>query len=353
MAKVKHDLTQTRKTFRLIGKVVGVTSKNYYQETTTKSGRSMRIINFGIETSTTNKIFVQLLGTENDKVYFSKKNEETGKWDTEEVAWSDRVKFDKDGYRLTGAVNVGLQRALDASGRESNVNQHLTPFDACKAIKNNLTDGARVFVKGTKDVSTYLDKENNTRVSVKLTIDQISLCSDQDSETPEEADIDYSDIANIPNVFEDTVIYESIKQDSDSTADNFSATVTTIHVGYDNICEIDYKVRNPKLAKIMKERMKPYNAIKISGIIVNNAIVKEEDDDGWGISDSSKKVTDYQKEYTIMRCEGSSLDTTSYSKENIEKAKASLLEFNSNDKADGVPAPVIKSSDVAEEDDLW
>lgn len=327
--KMKLEIPQTRGSFSLVGIVEGVTSTSFYTESTTQNNKTMRTVRFGVRTSTNNKVYVTLRGFIKDKVYFSKRvKTEDGKQKTETKAvnWDQRTTFSEKDYRLIG-VNLGLSKKLDEKGNEVNDNMVLVEYDACLKISQLLKDGMAVFVKGSMETSSFVDKNGNTRVNVDLQPNQISLLKDQSYTVPtDESLATKNDLNDLPATFETTIVYKGIQVNREEPS-----ILTAYSVGYRNLCEVDFTIHSQSLANIFSNpaKIKPYSSIKVKGIIVNSAIEKvdENADDGWGMEDSSTKITEYVREYIITRAEPNSIDTKTYSKESIEKAMTSMNEF--------------------------
>lgn len=351
--KTKHDLKQTNTFFKLAGKVSGVQSKNFYEEKKMSNGHTLRVINFAVDTSTTNKVYVTLQGFERENVYFSKKLQKADsnattdtKAETKAVSWNNRFNFNEDGFNMVGGVALGLKKTYNEKGALVNEKQTYTEYDACSTIRELLKDDMYVVVMGKKDVSSYTDKDGNQRVSVKLVPNKIYLSDSEEIKSEEE--IDHNDLALVPNMFKDTIVYTGIEVDKESTSDNFSATITGYHIGYNDIVELDYKVKSQNIAKNFKTKLKPYSSIEVKGEIVNVAIIEEDnEDDGWGVADTSKKITNRVKEYLITRVEPSSINEKEYTQDAIDKAKIQLLEFNTDNTVAKTSAiPEIKDEDI-------
>src|SRR5699024_8720634 len=100
------DLPETRGTFQIRGKVTGHDKESFYTETKTKTGKTMRRVNFGITYDVENKrnktMYISLQGMPQENVYFSKTTKRGEKPVTEKVEWSNRFNFNKEGFRLIG-----------------------------------------------------------------------------------------------------------------------------------------------------------------------------------------------------------------------------------------------------------
>ena len=335
------DLQQTNGSFQVRGKVSGTESERFYKDTKTKTGKPMRMVNFGVEFEKDNKIYIALNGMERDEVYFSKKDEKTGKNTTTKVAWKDRKTFNKDGYKLIG-VNVGVKKTTDDNGKEVNDKKILVEYDACEEIGANLKDEASVFVRGKIEYSTYNDKRQ-----MKFVPNQVSLCKDIDFE-----DEKFEPMAD----FEQVIVFMGIAPNDDKSKFIVSAKI----IGYNSIEDAEFVTTNEKLAKNLK-KLKPYTAIKVYGHIVVTGTVEEvEEDDGWGESNPMQRVgSAFERELVITGADKDSIDTEVYSEEIIDEAIAKLKankttkqEYGDDDDDDW-GEPSSKKSDSNDDDDEW
>ena len=97
------DLPETKGAFQLKGVVSGMEKDTAFKEIKTKSGKPMRMLNFGTSYLDGETLYVNLQGMEQENVYFSKRAEKKGeKADTVKVPWTDRFSYNREGYRMIG-----------------------------------------------------------------------------------------------------------------------------------------------------------------------------------------------------------------------------------------------------------
>ena len=86
---------------------------------------------------------------------------------------------------------------------------------------------------------------------------------------------------------------------------------------------------NTKLATTFKKNLKPYNAIKVFGNIVNKALKEEvEQDDAWGEPNPMDQTgNSYIRELTIIGANKETLDTETYTQETVDEALQAIREF--------------------------
>lgn len=325
MAEKKNkgiDLPQTKGTFQIKGIVIGSEKDSFYKETLTKTQKPFRKVNFGIKTDKESTIYIELTGMERDKVYFSKTTTTDGKKTTEvqDVAWKDRFKFNKEGFRLIG-VNVGVTKTVDQKGNEVNDKKMLTDYDATKEIGDNLKDDQSVFIRGNIDYSHFIGNNGEPKNAVKFIPNQVSLCKDIDFEKE-----DFESVAD----FTQMIVFTGIEQDSN---DKSKFVVSAKIVNFNSIEEAEFIIRNKDLATLFKKNLKPYTSIKIWGdIVVEKDTEQEEVSDSWGESNSMEKINSPTKrELVIVGADPKTIDKETYTEEAIDQA---IAKINANKKAE-------------------
>lgn len=323
MAKARiFDLQETKGEFQLKGIVSGTEKDGFYKDKKTKTNKDMRFINFGAEYERNSTLYISLQGMERDNVYFIKPpKEKGGQSDIVTVPWAERFSFNREGYRLMG-TQVGVKKIVDAEGKTVNDKKTLTEFDACKEISDNLKDNASVFVRGSLDYSSFTDDNGNKRISIKLSPRQVSLCSD----------IDFDDEKfNQQNDFRQTIVFMGLdKEKDDNDKETGRSIVSAKIITYSTIEDMEFIIEDSKLAGMFKKNLKPYNAITVSGHMVSSKQVEEvQDDDEWGEADAMDRISaPVKREFIITGAKGSTVDTTLYTKENIEDAMAKIAKAN-------------------------
>ena len=325
------DLPETKGAFQLKGIVFGMEKDTAFKEIKTKSGKPMRMLNFGASYLDGETLYVNLQGMEQENVYFSKRAEKKGeKAETVKVPWADRFSYNREGFRLIGK-NIGVKKKVDSEGKTVNDKKVLTDFDACKEVKENLKDGSSVFIRGNLDYSSFTDDKGNKRTSTKLVPNQISLCSE----------IDFNDEKfEKQNDFNQVIIFMGIEQEKD---DNDKPTgrfiVLAKIVTYNNIEDVQFIIEDKALANKFNKSLKPYNAIKVSGHMISSTqteTVTTDDDDNWGEEDSIEKVSaPTKREFIITGAKGSSIDNELYTEENVTEAIAKIKNANKAEESFG------------------
>jgi hypothetical protein len=257
---------------------------------------------------------MNLNGMPQQEVYFSKRNQDTGKTETKKVAWANRSKFNEEGWRMIG-VNLGLVKTTDKDGKTVNDRKTMHSFDACEYIKKNLKDDASVFIKGAIDFSSYADKEGNVRRSVKYVPSQISLCQDVDFG-------DYNEENKPVHDFTQTIVYTGIEKERENDKDTGRFVVAAKIVTYSDVVDTEFIITDAKLAGMFKKNLKPYTAISVHGHIeVTHSVQEVDEDDCWGESNSMNVVSAPTKtEMIITGASPATIDRETYTEKNVAEA---------------------------------
>lgn len=329
MANKLFELPQTKGTFQVRGIVSGVEKDNFYTEKKTKTGKDFRMVNFGVEYEDKKTIYPSLNGMPRDKVYFSKKDKDTGNTDTKAIAWKDRIKKAPEGYRMIGVL-AGLQKIKDENGKVRNDNKTLTEYDACEYISENLQDGDSVFVKGNLEFGSYTNKDGEVSRTTKFVPTQISLCQN-------DVDFEAEDYAPAHD-FTQTIVFVGIDQERENDKPTGRFVVDAKIVNYNSIESAEFIIEDAKLAKQMRSGLKPYNSIQVHGHInvVNNVedVNDEEDDDCWGESndmDNKRVFAPTHRELIITGAKPSTIDKETYTEKAIDEA---IKKVNASKKAE-------------------
>lgn len=314
MANRIFELPETKGTFQVRGVVKGTEKPNFYTEKKTKTGKDFRIINFGCEYDDKKSLYLDLSGTPHANVYFSKKDDQTGKFVTKSVPWAMRETFNEDGFNMIG-VRLGLNKVVNADGKKENEKKTMHAFDACDYIADNLSDDSSVFIKGNVEYSSYMDKNGDIRRRQKLVPNQISLCQDVTFE-------DYDEDHKPTHDFTQNIVFTGIEQETENGKATGRFVVSAKIVTYNNIVNAEFVTTNSKLATNMKKNLKPYNSLTVFGNIeVVHAIEEVEEDDGWGEPNPMEMVSAPSKvEYVIIGANPKSIDKETYTEANVTEA---------------------------------
>lgn len=321
MANRIFELPECKGSFQVKGIINGTRKEKFYTDKKTQTGKDFRAVNFGCEYNATTSMYMSLNGMPQTDVYFSKRNQSTGKTETKKVAWSNRNSFSEDGFRMIG-VNLGLVKTIDKDGKSVNDKKTMHSFDACEYIKKNLKDDMSTFIRGNIEFSSYTDKDGNIRRSIKYVPNQISLCQDV-------VFGDFNENNKPVHDFTQNIVYTGIEKERENDKDTGRFVVTAKIVTYSDIVDTQFIILDQKLANLFKKNLKPYNAITVHGRIeVTHNIQEETSDDGWGEANAMTSIAAPTKtEMIITGATPSTIDRETYTEKNvadaIKKIKAS------------------------------
>ena len=348
MANKMFDFPQTKGSFQVRGIVNGVEKDSFYIEKQTKTGKEFRMINFGVEYDNKKTIFPTLNGMPRDKVYFSKKDKDTGNTDIKAIAWKDRIKKAPEGYRMIGVL-AGLQKIKDENGKVRNDNKTLTEYDACEYISENLQDGDSVLVKGNIEFDSYIKNGDVVRTT-KFIPNQVSLCKN---------DVDFEAEDYQPaHDFTQTIVFVGIDQEREDDKPTGRFIVEAKIVNYNSIESAEFIIRDSKLATLFKKNLKPYNSIQVYAQIdvVNNIeeANEEDSDDCWGETnkmDNKRVAGSSHRELVITGAKPTTIDRDTYSEKAISEA---IKKINASKKAEqNFTGKAATTSNTDEDDDDW
>ena len=314
MANRIFELPETRGAFQCKGIISGVEKERFYTDKKNKTGKDFRAVNFGCEYNATTSMYMSLNGMPQTDVYFSKRDQNTGKTETKKVPWANRNKFNEDGFRMIG-VNLGLVKTTDKDGKTVNDKKTMHAFDACEYIKKNLKDDMSTFIRGNIEFSSYTDKDGNIRRSVKYVPNQISLCQDVDFG-------DFNENNKPVHDFTQTIVFTGIEKEKENERGTGRFVVSAKIITYSDIVDTEFIITDEKLAGQFKKGLKPYNAIAVHGRIeVTHNVQEEDDDDCWGEANAMNTVAAPTKtEMIITGATKSSIDKETYTEKNVAEA---------------------------------
>lgn len=343
MANRLFDLPETKGSFQVKGKINGVEKEKFYTAKKTRTNKDFRAVNFGCSYDDKKTIFMSLNGMPQNDVYFSKRNPDTNKTDTKKVAWANRLKFNEEGWRMIG-VNLGLEKTTDSEGKEVNDRKTMTPFDACEYMRDTMKDDMSTFIRGNIEFSSYQDKDDNIRRSIKYIPGQISLCKAVDFEEYDEDNKPVHD-------FTQTIMFMEINQEKENDKATGRFVVSAKIVTWSDIVDTEFIITDSKLASLFKKNLKPYTAISVHGRIeVSHKIEEVSSDDGWGETNSMNSVSAPTKtEMIITGATPSTIDKTSYNEKNVSEAIAKIRNSRNAEKNFGSKPNL----DITVDDDDW
>lgn len=344
------SLPVTKGEFKVRGKVKGTTKNNFFEEKTTKSGKPMNLVKFGVQVSEDSTVYLDLNGMARDSVYFYKRPEEKGgKGEVKEVAWNNRKTFNEEGFDLIG-IRLGLEKVINEKGQEVNDNKTYTEYDACEKILETLLEDDSLFIRGNIEYSSFQNNKGEVIRGTKFVPSQISG-------TAKPIDFEAEDFESTSD-FQQVIIVTGTRKD-DTDPEDVKGIVEAKVVNYSSIEDVEFVCRDQKLFKTLRTKIKPFTSLKVWGVINNKVLVEEvEEDDAWGSKNSFKQVQKtFIRELVITGADPETIDTETYTEKALEEAM-SIINANKNaksefgEKNDNDWGTGVKSSKVGE-DDGW
>lgn len=322
MANKIHELKQNSMTFQARGLITGTRSKRFYRSGTTKTGKNWNEINFGLTVAPMQTIYIKLTGFEQNEVYYFERVKKGEKGNTVRVAWKNRKQSPGENFRLNGvSISVGRDE------NDKNINEIMVPYDTVEYLYNALKDGDSFRVNGTIQPRSYVDGQGNTKRNVDLILNSMYY-----TDTP--VDFEDEEFKPLQDIIIDPFIFASIEQETD---ENDKATgrfiLSGYNVDYNNIELMNFiiEAQDASLAKKIKKKMKPGNAMKMFGTVnvVHNIVeVSSDDEDDWGVtrkSSANKSVGGSSKfEYVLFDVRGETFDKETYTEEGIAAAMKAI-----------------------------
>ena len=213
-------------------------------------------LQFSIKTSENNMIYVELkqfkTGNSLKNVYISKKDEETGKFETRPISFNERHRNFEDGWRIIG---VSLKSNNDEHSK------NFVPYDAIDYILENFNDGDSVFVNTEMSHSAGKDGKIYTNYEVKKMFVTHEPIDFKSSEFEEFCD------------FEETIIFDTSYPSEDGV---IIQAYTVDYTLSPKPVEFLVKDKDKEVADFMSKELKTGDLLKVIGIVNNRAVYRFE-----------------------------------------------------------------------------
>jgi hypothetical protein len=316
------NLQVTYGQFVVKGIVTGLTNENAFTEGQKEGGNPWKKVQFGVKTSNTEFVYVELMGSKSKDVQFAFRDPDTKKKDnknTKKVVWADRYK-DQNNFEIQMPIKAGLER--DDKGKKLKDNKSLVPYDAVDYAKKYLKDGESVYIRGALQISDYKGNAQE-----KYMIQQIYV-------TNEPVDFDADGFLKEAS-FNQDIVYVGSEDDSKSGKTFIEANIiykkdqVINHVPYFFVVDAEKyksdKEKHPKVLNLIKSfKNLPFGStIKVNGNINNGVILVKDDtvvDDfgGFDAEGQGDFIKDRIKELEITNGDGTTLTKAFYKKEDFE-----------------------------------
>jgi len=338
LAKAKEltPLVPQKGGFKLRGKINGMGSKFFFKEGVGESGKEWKSINFSIETSNDNKVFVGVFDTEKDYAYAYKKPAKgEKKGTTKKIAWKDRNDKLPNGFKI-------IQPA----------------WDLIDEIIDNFADDVRVMCLGEIRYSEYNDEP------------QVNLGIKKIYEETEPMDFDDPDFKEVSTFRQEMTVVEVNEIKDDDGKKKLAITAYIIQGrgkdkdGVERLPDVQTAVfyvnlteKNKKFYANVK-KLKFGDTFEVSGIIQSrtekSVVSDEESDDAWGEVEE-KVITKLIKEFEITGIYKESFVSKMYKPEDFEEAlstKQAKEDFDVDENDDDDENENSEFGETNQDDDL-
>jgi single-stranded DNA-binding protein len=285
--KEKKPLVQTKGAFKAIGKVTRIDKDGAFREGVAdkgkKKGETYRSLRFGVKTSETNEVTVNMFDYEPEEVFLwnsdlaKKEKDKGGKYKGLKVPFDEWVdneeKLKEEGHSVLQArtgFSYGEDGKLQTRG--------LPKFVASEEIFENLDNGDSVVIEGDIRYSEYENQQGQMVQKKDLSIEKCYKIKDIDFEDAKFEEVTY---------FEQELIY--IDAEPDKANKKVFLTGRTIDYKKnwnDSQFVIDYSDGEGgddkdmvTLATGVLKKMKFGDKIKVFGEVLNRAVVVEVEDE--------------------------------------------------------------------------
>lgn len=272
------ELKETKSYFKLIGVVSRIDKDGAFREEMATRGRNQgkiyRALRFGVKTSDTNEIIVEMFDFEPEKVYLWNSNKKEG--DSVPLSyWKEQ----KDELRESGYTCLQTRVGLEYDERGKLVAHGMPSFEASRYIFDNLKNGDSVVVEGEIRYSTYRNREDKEVVKKSYIIKKLFKLK-------EEVDFDAEDFEET-TYFEQEMVYVGADMDNREKKVYVTGRVIDFNKNfYDTQFVVDFSDGDEgmkRLAESFVKRFKFGDVLKVYGDTLNRVILeevadKEEDD---------------------------------------------------------------------------
>jgi single-stranded DNA-binding protein len=274
-------LEQTKNSFKLIGKVTRIDKDGAYKEEVMskgkKQGETYRSLRFGVKTSNTNDVTVQMFDFEPEFVYLwdskAKKSEKIAYG-----AWQQNSEMYREQGLAMLASRIGLEYGEDEKGKQKLLTKGLPTFEAQEEIFNHLSNGDSVVIEGDIRFSTYKNRDDQEVEQKSYNIKRCFRIKDVDFDAENFEEVTY---------FEQQMVFVDANVDKKEG----KAYVTGRIINYDESFHDTQMIVNfkneegkndpqmVKLAEAFVNRIKFGDVINVFGDIVNRVIITETEED--------------------------------------------------------------------------
>ncbi len=275
------ELQQTKNKFKVVGKVTRLGMDGSFREEEAKKGKMegklYRSLRFGVQTSETNTITVEMFDFEPDKIFLwnSEKRKKDQSYKGEKVEFekwfNNQEKYRDEGYAVL-QTRIGLEYKEDGKIDSKGMPSYL----ASEYINNVLENGDSVIIEGEIRYSTYENQQGKVVERKTYTIKNLHKIKDIDFEDEKFEEVSY---------FEQEMVFVDAEIDKTEKKAYVTGRVIDYQKNFhDTEMVIDFSDGDKgmeKLATTFAKKLKFGDVLEVFGETLNRVIVeeREEDDD--------------------------------------------------------------------------
>ncbi|UUV46310.1 single-stranded DNA binding protein [Bacillus phage vB_BanS-Thrax2] len=288
MAKKREavELKQNKSYFKFVGKVTNADKDGFYVESVAergaREGDTRRTMRFGIRTSETNTLTVQLFAYEPDEVFLwnSEKKKKDKNYKGDRVPFQDWVN-NMDDYRKKGYACLQARVGLDYGDDDKLISNGVPEYVMAEILSEGLTNGDFIKIEGEIRYSKYKDRNDRVKEQVQYAIKEVHRAKEEDY---------FDDEGNLKeelNYFEQEFVFldaEHLKKEGKTLV--IGRVIDFRKQWYDKEFEIVYRDAEgnededlKELAVNIPKEVKWGDLLKVWGNAVNRVIVTEEKDE--------------------------------------------------------------------------
>ncbi|AZU99014.1 putative single-stranded DNA binding protein [Bacillus phage pW2] len=194
--KERTELKQNKSEFKFIGKVTNADKEGFFVEDQAKSGeregQTFRRMKFGIRTSETNTLQVQMFAYEPEEVFLwnSKLREENPEFKGERIPYEEWLE-DADEYREKGYTATQARVGLEF-GEDGKVISHGVPdYQLADILSENVENGDLLKVEGEIRYNKFQNQAKEWVEQVQWTIKKVHIVKEEDLTKEDAEEMNY------------------------------------------------------------------------------------------------------------------------------------------------------------------
>lgn len=194
--KERTELKQNKSEFKFIGKVTNADKEGFFVEDQAKSGqhegRTFRKMRFGIRTSETNTLQVQMYAYEPEEVFLwnSKMREENPEFKGERIPYEEWLE-DADEYREKGYTATQARVGLEF-GEDGKVISHGVPdYQLADVLSEHVENGDLLKIEGEIRYNKFQNQAKEWVEQVQWTIKRVHAVKEEDLTKEDAEEMNY------------------------------------------------------------------------------------------------------------------------------------------------------------------